>query len=189
MEFGLLFARFFLCGALAGPPAHNPQMKNKQTKPTLSAWATLNPINCWLSMLSRNWWMSCLLPPWLTASLWARWGGVDWFHSIVIHKLIDFISFHQINLFISFHFITQLTISFTRWAACLLSWLVAVRLAAAHNQPKNKTIGPAKTAIPRSIPKLIPLIFMGSLCPLNHLYHLIQPMLSLPFNHLYCIKY
>ena len=73
---------------------------------------------------------------------------------------------------------------------CLSSFLASCLWRAAPiTNRKEKTIGPAKTAIPRSIPKLMELIFMGSLCPLNHLYHLIQPMLSLPFNHLYCIKY
>ena len=33
------------------------------------------------------------------------------------------------------------------------------------------------------------LLAYSGLRQFNHLYHLIQPMLSLPFNHLYCIKY
>ena len=102
---------------------------------------------------------------------------------------------------VSFHFTIQ-------FKSCLLSSFIHLRSQTNHTlgclslflasclwraapitNKQEKTIGPAKTAIPRSIPKLMELIFMGSLCPLNHLYHLIQPMLSLPFNHLYCIKY
>ena len=104
----------------------------------------------------------------LAASLWARWCGASF---IPEERGCGTLSFH---CFISFHnSIQELPSLFL------------------HSSPltNQSHAGPAKTAIPRSIPKLIPLIFMGSLCPLNHLYHLIQPMLSLPFNHLYCIKY
>ena len=92
-------------------------------------------------------WVVCCplgLPRWV-GQLGAAW---DWFHEergCGNQRRIPFLSIlHWFAFFL--HFINSLTNSFTRWAACLRSWLVAVRLAAAHNQPKNKTIGPAKTA-------------------------------------------
>ena len=92
------------------PITHNKRKRKKRKKTSL---ATRKPTTNWLLAFHAQ-------PQSMVVELFAllprfAWGGVDWFHCIVIHKLIDFISFHQINLFISFHFITQLTIFYLCW--------------------------------------------------------------------------
>ena len=135
--------------------------KIKQNQPTHSAEANQPPIKRWAQLATRVWWLLGCLLPWLAASRLARWGRVHSFQQREVAG--EFIWFHFIspNSFIPslcFHSFTHKPI--TRWAACLLSWLVAVRLAAAHNQPKNKTIGPAKTAFTH---KFINSFFIDSL--------------------------
>ena len=63
---GLLVLVSFLCGALAGPPAHNPQRK----KPTPTA-LQFHP------QKKFHFHFFCWIPFQLAAGRWAPWGGVS----------------------------------------------------------------------------------------------------------------
>ena len=184
-------ACLLFCGALAAVPAHNPQKTKQSINPTNNARGQPNS-NSILALISAGLnGIGVVGHSHLPRGVGPLGAALHSFRKREVAAINQlFHSIPKIDLICLLSSFIHLRSQTNHTLGCLSSFLASCLWRAAPiTNRKEKTIGPAKTAIPRSIPKLMELIFMGSLCPLNHLYHLIQPMLSLPFNHLYCIKY